>query len=53
MARVGDLDFLRRRSISVSARGISIGGRFYRWSFEGLDWRRVYAPRIKRPQLAG
>jgi transposase len=21
--------------------------------FEGLDWRRVYAPRIRRPQLAG
>jgi transposase len=20
--------------------------------FEGLDWRRVYAPRIRRPQLA-
>lgn len=21
--------------------------------FEGLDWRRVYAPRVTRPQLAG
>ena len=21
--------------------------------FEGLDWRRVYAPRIRRPQVAG
>ena len=21
--------------------------------FEGLDWRRVYAPRIRRPQIAG
>ena len=21
--------------------------------FEGLDWRRVYTPRIRRPQLAG
>jgi transposase len=20
--------------------------------FEGLDWRRVYAPRIRRPQMA-
>ena len=21
--------------------------------FDGLDWRRVYAPRIRRPQVAG
>ena len=21
--------------------------------FEGLDWKRVYAPRIRRPQVAG
>ena len=21
--------------------------------FEGLDWRRVYAPRIRRPEVAG
>lgn len=21
--------------------------------FEGLDWQRVYAPRIRRPQVAG
>ena len=21
--------------------------------FEGLDWRRVYAPRVRRPQVAG
>jgi transposase len=21
--------------------------------FEGLDWRRIYAPRVRRPQVAG